>query len=101
MKGNYTHLGSDNILKSDTLERGTLFKFTSLFWQKKRHAYFSLLTANDRRQRIIDLFIFLVAARKPLATKGLLRQLSTLQLSGAVSSSSAGTTFSESVGKAR
>ena len=39
-----------------------MFKFTSLFWQKKRHAYFSLLTANDRRQRIIDLFIFLVAA---------------------------------------
>lgn len=39
-----------------------MFKFTPLFWQRKRHAYFSLLTANDRRQKIIDLFTLLVVA---------------------------------------
>ena len=39
-----------------------LFKLTPLFWQKRRHAYFSLLTASDRRRKIVDLFVLLFLA---------------------------------------
>ena len=39
-----------------------MFKLTPLFWHKRRHSYFSLLTANDRRKKIVDLFVLLVIA---------------------------------------
>ena len=37
-----------------------MLKLTPLFWQKRRHAYFSLLTANDRRRKIAELFVLLI-----------------------------------------
>lgn len=39
-----------------------MFKFTPLFWNRKRHTYFNALTHDDRRRKLRDLLLLLLLA---------------------------------------